>query len=324
MNAIPMSEKLSIDEQMVPFKGRNRLKQYLPKKPKKWGYKLMVLAGSDGIPHNIEVYTGKVVQPTHLVDIGASGNVILHLAQPVPQHKNYKLYFDNWFTSVPLQLELARQRVHCLGTVRSTRLPGNSMVSDAELKRSGRGSFQEKTAIVGNTTLYAVKWYDNRSVTLLSDYVGAHPVTHVQRWDRGSKAITDVPCPAVVRDYNQHMGGLDLLDSLIALYRTKIRSKKWYHRLFFHFLDKIVVTCWLLYKRHCKCNNLSDAEVMRLYAFKSYIAQGLCKSGKSLEKKRERPSGGISSDYETKKRQGPTAPIPIPDVRLDATATGSS
>ncbi|RXN11698.1 piggyBac transposable element-derived 3-like protein [Labeo rohita] len=85
-------------------------------------------------------------------------------------------------------------------------------------------------------------------------------------------------------DYNQHMGGVDLLDSLIALYRTKIRSKKWYHRLFFHFLDMIVVTCWLLYKRHCKCNNLSDAEVMRLYAFKSYTAQGLCKSGRRKRK----------------------------------------
>lgn len=132
--------------------------------------------------------------------------------------------------------------------------------------------FQEKTAIVGDTTLCAVKWYDNRSVTLLSDYVGAHPVTHVQRWDRGSKAVIDVPCPAVVRDYNQHMGGVDLLDSLIALYRTKIRSKKWYHRLFFHFLDMIVVTCWMLYKRDCKCNNLSDAEVMRLYAGAGYQA----------------------------------------------------
>ncbi|RXN18073.1 T-cell receptor [Labeo rohita] len=86
------------------------------------------------------------------------------------------------------------------------------------------------------------------------------------------------------------------------------------------YINMIVVTCWLLYKRHCKCNNLSDAEVMQLYAFKSYIAQGLCKSGKSLEKKRGWPSGGISSDYGTRKRQGPTAPIPIPDVRLDATA----
>ncbi|CAM4569051.1 unnamed protein product [Leuciscus chuanchicus] len=291
IKAIPMSEKLSVDEQMVPFKGRSRLKQYLPKKPKKWGYKLMVLAGSDGIPHNFEVYTGKVVRPPQLVDIGSSGNVVLRLAQPVPQHKNYKLYFDNWFTSVPLQLELARQGVHCLGTVRSNRLPGSNMISDAELKRSGRGSFEEKTALVSNTTLHAVKWYDNRSVTLLSDYVGAHPVTHVQRWDRSSKAVIDVPCPAVVRDYNQHMGR-----------------------------DMIVVTCWLLYKRDCKCNDLTNAEVMPLYAFKSYIAQGLCKSGKSLEKKRGRPSGGISNEYEAKKmRPGFTAPIPVPDVRMDAT-----
>lgn len=99
MNAIPMSEKLSVGEQMVPFMGQNRLKQYLPKKPQKWGYKLMFLAGSDGIPHNTEVYTGKVAQPLQLLDIGASANVVIRLAQPVPQHKNYKLYFDNWFTT---------------------------------------------------------------------------------------------------------------------------------------------------------------------------------------------------------------------------------
>ncbi|KAJ8367446.1 hypothetical protein AAFF_G00317660 [Aldrovandia affinis] len=85
---IPMSEKLSVDEQMVPFKGRNRLKQYLPAKPKKWGYKLFFVAGSDGIPHNFEVYTGRVVQPPELADVGASGNIVLQLAQPVPKHNN--------------------------------------------------------------------------------------------------------------------------------------------------------------------------------------------------------------------------------------------
>ncbi len=58
---IPMSEKLAVDEQMVQFKGRNRLKQYLPK-PKKWGYKIFVLAGSDGVPHNLEIYTARVIQ----------------------------------------------------------------------------------------------------------------------------------------------------------------------------------------------------------------------------------------------------------------------
>ncbi|MGH0158816.1 UNVERIFIED_CONTAM: hypothetical protein FKN15_047671 [Acipenser sinensis] len=254
LTSIPMGEKLAVDEQMVPFKGRNRLKQYLPSKPKKWGYKILVLAGSDGVPHNLEIYTGRVVQPPELADVGASGNVVLRLAQP------------------------------------------------------------------GETTLHVVKWYDNRSVTLLSDYTGAHPVTEVDRWDRKQKMITKVPCPAVVKEYNKNMGGVDLLDSLIALYRNKIKSKKWYHRLVFHFLDMIIVTSWLLYRRDCEGTGMRKKEQMKLYTFKSYIAEGLCKSGKSLERKKGRPSSTIAGEYEAKRRKGPAAPIPVPDVRLDATA----
>ncbi|XP_039469062.1 piggyBac transposable element-derived protein 3-like [Oreochromis aureus] len=103
--------------------------------------------------------------------------------------------------------------------------------------------------MVRETTLHVVKWYDNRSVTLLSDHIGANPVTEVDRWDRNQKKHITVPCPAVVQEYNKNMGGVDLLDSLIALYRNKVRSKKWYHRLVFHFLDMIIVTTWLLYRR---------------------------------------------------------------------------
>lgn len=72
------------------------------------------------------------------------------------------------------------------------------------------------------------------------------------------------------------MGGVDLLDSLIALYRNKVRSKKWYHRLVFHFLDMITVTTWLLYRRDCEGTGMEKIDQKRLYTFKSYIAEGLC------------------------------------------------
>ncbi|XP_034066448.1 piggyBac transposable element-derived protein 2-like [Gymnodraco acuticeps] len=320
LKSIPMREKLAVDEQMVPFKGRSRLKQYLPSKPKKWGYKILVLAGSDGVPHNFEIYTGRAVHPPELADIGASGNVVLRLAQPIPKQENYKLFFDNWFTSVPLVLTLAQQGIHTIGTVRCNRLPGVNLKCDAELKKKGRGSFEEKMAIVGETTLHVVKWYDNRTVSLLSDYAGAYPVNEVERWDRKQKLIMNVPRPAVVKEYNKNMGGVDLLDSLIALYRIKIRSKKWYHRLVFHFMDMIIVTAWLLYRRDCEGTGMTRKEEMRLYTFKSYIAEGLQKSGKSLERKRGRPSLTIAGEYEEKRRKGPATPIPIPAVRLDATA----
>ena len=55
------------------------------------------------------------------------------------------------------------------------------------------------------------------------------------------------PCPAVVKEYNRNMGGVDLLGSLIALCWNKIRSKKWYHQLVFQFPDMITVTTWLLF-----------------------------------------------------------------------------
>ncbi|KAJ8351852.1 hypothetical protein SKAU_G00233280 [Synaphobranchus kaupii] len=155
-----------------------------------------------------ELMTGRVVQPPELPDVGASGNVVLRLAQPIPKQQNYKLFLDNWFTGVPLILTLAQQGIHCTGTVRGNRLPG-VLMSDVELKRTGHGSFEQKIAVVGETILHVVKWYDNRSVTLLSDYIGASPVTEVERWDQ--KVITKVPCPAVVKEYNKNMGGVDLL-----------------------------------------------------------------------------------------------------------------
>jgi hypothetical protein len=114
------------------------------------------------------------------------------------------------------------------------------------------------------------------------------------------------------------MGGVDLLDLLIALYQNKIRSKKWHHRLLFHFLDRIIVTTWLLYRRDCEGTGMRKKEQM--FTFKSYIAEGLCKSGKSLESKKDRPSSRIACEYEEKRRKGPAAPMPLPDVRLDATA----
>jgi len=55
-----LSQCLSIDEQIVPFKGRHGLMQYLPKKPHKWGYKVYVLSGISGYAYDIKLYAGKL------------------------------------------------------------------------------------------------------------------------------------------------------------------------------------------------------------------------------------------------------------------------
>ena len=56
---IPQEEKHSIDEQILPTKGRSSLKQYLLNKPNKWGIKVWARCGVSGIVYNFEVYCGK-------------------------------------------------------------------------------------------------------------------------------------------------------------------------------------------------------------------------------------------------------------------------
>ncbi|KAL2083578.1 hypothetical protein ACEWY4_021351 [Coilia grayii] len=46
MRSIPMTEHLSVDEQIIPYKGKSHLKQYNPSKPHKWGYKVYLLCDS--------------------------------------------------------------------------------------------------------------------------------------------------------------------------------------------------------------------------------------------------------------------------------------
>ena len=44
------------------------------------------------------------------------------------------------------------------------------------------------------------------------------------------------------------MGGVARLDSLLGCFLTKIRSEKYYLRIFFQLTDMTVVTAWLLWR----------------------------------------------------------------------------
>ena len=129
-------EHLSIDEQIVPSKGRSCLRQYNPKKQHKWGYKIFVLCGASGFAYDFECYTGRADNSLNdgEDDCGASGNVVVRLSRSIPRNQNYKLFFDKYFPSPGFELYLAKQGILSVGTVRSNRIPQCSLISEAGLK----------------------------------------------------------------------------------------------------------------------------------------------------------------------------------------------
>ena len=60
----------------------------------------------------------------------------------------------------------------------------------------------------------------------------------VQCWDSKKKQHIQVQWPHIVASYNASMGGVDLVDMLIALYGTKIMTKmRWYLKIVFYIVD---------------------------------------------------------------------------------------
>lgn len=318
--SIPMEECLSLDEQICSTKARHFLKQYLPNKPHKWGYKLWVLSGVSGFAYDIEIFSGQENddrQPGE-DDLGASSNVVVRLSRNVPKYVNHKLYFDNYFTSVPLLVYLKTNGIYSLGTVRRNRIPDCKLPKDDVIKKSLRGYSEEFVSSVDDVTLSNVIWKDNKAVTLLSTLAGVHPTTQVKRYDRKLKTKIDVDCPNVIKMYNKHMGGVDLLDSIMGRHKIGIRSKKWYFRLFYHLLDLSIVNAWLLYRRVEGDKGVS-IRTMTLGDFRIELATSLCKMGLPPIR-RGRPSNDLEIELQAKKRKGPAVPVPPRDVRQDQQA----
>ncbi|KAI4467853.1 transposase is4 [Holotrichia oblita] len=64
---LPHEPYLSIDEQMIPFKGQLNVKQYVKGKPCPWGVKLLALCGTSGILYDFVLYQGSTTEGTYRV-----------------------------------------------------------------------------------------------------------------------------------------------------------------------------------------------------------------------------------------------------------------
>ena len=187
MKLYNVSKRARVDESMILFKGCRSIKQYNPMKPIKRGFKLWSLADMDSYLYKFNVYQGKnetETDPRMPNCFGLGNKVVYELDPRMPNCFGlgnkvvYELtkslysgwpevYFDNYFTSVPLAEFLLAHKVLCCGTIRKTKkyLP-KDMTPDSKLKR---GDFDYR---VSKSGLTYYKWIDNKPVFLLSNFHG--------------------------------------------------------------------------------------------------------------------------------------------------------
>ena len=292
-------EDNSIDEMMVPFKGKfSGIKQYIKGKPNPWGLKIWARTTTSGFLCDFSVYQGQGhVDDDGQVDnkLGIGANVVLNLCKTLSPGQHYKVYSDNYFTSPALIIALQKLGIDYVGTVRSNRMKGCILKSDKELAKEGRGAFNYQ--VERNNNIIAIKWMDTKPVTVLSNFAGVTPLDNVQRWSKQEKGYVSVPRPHALSLYNENMGGVDQLDSLLARNRKKFISRRWYLYVFWHTIYIGLTNAWLSYKRDCQQLRIPASDIMILRKFQSNVAYSLV--GVNSVRKRGRPSleDGNDSKY---------------------------
>jgi len=108
------SRFMSVDESMIAFTGRTTMKQYMPLKPIKRGFKVWVLACSfTGYIYSFDIYTGKA--PGGEITLGLDEKVVLLLTRALVG-LGYCIFFDNFFSSLPLMLKMLVNKLYGCGT----------------------------------------------------------------------------------------------------------------------------------------------------------------------------------------------------------------
>ena len=238
----------SIDEAMVGFKGRSSLKQYMPMKTTKRGYKVWCRSDAKtGYMCDFQVYCGASGPSEH--SLGTK--VVLDLAKPL-FGKGYHLYFDNFFSSVDLANILLTHKTGMIATTRANRKKYPKQLHKTVLARG-----ESKHHNVGDVDCFV--WQDKKQVHFINTISQPQRITMVRRKNKDGSTV-DISCPESVHLYNQYMGGVDNADAKRKVYSCSRRAKKWWLRLLYFGLDVAPVNAHILQQQTPNCPAITQKD----------------------------------------------------------------
>ncbi|CAF1356678.1 unnamed protein product [Rotaria sordida] len=190
------SENLTIDEQLVPFRGRCSFVQYMPKKPSKYGLKFWVLCDVDSrYVLALELYTGKI---GNVIQRNLATNVVLRLVDQLPNKvkQGRNVTYDRFFSDFHLAQALLERKMTSLGVVNHKRcfIPN-------ELKVIRNDLYSSWFYFAGQTMILSYQAKQKKPPVILLSTLHDFP----EILDDEKKL------PAMIHDYNETKIGVDVV-----------------------------------------------------------------------------------------------------------------
>lgn len=222
---------VTVDEQLLAFKGRCGFKQFMPSKPARYGIKFWVLC--DSLTYyvwNMQPYLGK--KEGSKPEKNQGRRVVLDLVENL---KGRNVTCDNFFTDYVLLEELLKRHMTLVGTARANKTFLPPLVKSEQRKKpvfSSEFLYTQK----GTLVRYVPKKY--KFVTLLSSL---HTTAEV--------ANNEKKTPEIISFYNATKGAVDSVDQLISFSSVKRKTKKWPRVVFSNIIDISLLNAFVLWQQ---------------------------------------------------------------------------
>ncbi|XP_068240220.1 LOW QUALITY PROTEIN: piggyBac transposable element-derived protein 4-like, partial [Palaemon carinicauda] len=245
------SGHLTVDEQLLGFRGRYRFRMYIPNKPAKYGIKLVMACNADTFYMcNAIPYLGKGTTNTS-TPLGEY--FTLELTRPFRKAGRI-VTTDNWFTSLPLAKALRERGMHLVGTIRpKTYLPTVLLSTPMELGESvATYNYKDKV------TVLCQRVKPTKRIQILST------VHHN---------------PTVIEDHKSHMhmfynatkGGVDTFDQICSALTCSRKTRRWPVCVFYGIINLVMNNSFFLHQ------NLPDNTLYNRRQFPAELAMELAR-----------------------------------------------
>lgn len=227
------SSYVTIDEQLLGFRGRCPFRMYIPNKPSKYGIKIVLVCDvSTKYMFDAMPYLGKSTN-TNGMPLGEF--YVKTLCETI-SGSNRNITMDNWFTSVKLADDLLAPpyNLTMVGTIRKNKreIPAEMLATKNRDPGSSKFCFDKEKVLVSYTPK------KNKNVLLLSTM------------HQGCSVSKTSGKPEIIETYNQTKGAVDTLDQMCSIMSSSRKTKRWPLCLFFGMLNIACVNSYILYNAH--------------------------------------------------------------------------
>ncbi|KAF4530424.1 hypothetical protein B566_EDAN018556 [Ephemera danica] len=226
------SENLTVDEQLVAFRGRVGFRQYMRSKPAKYGMKIWhVCDAKNSYPLKALPYLGKEANQRAAPGLGR--RVVETLVQPY-FGSGRNVTCDNFFTDLQLLRTLLQNKLTLVGTLKQNKtcIPPEFKPNREREAESSLFGFQNDVTMVSYVPAVG------KCVILLSSHHHDDNIVEVKK---------NKYKPEIIDFYNKTKGGVDSMDQKVNTYTTRRKSRRWTMAYFYNLVDIMGLAAYIIW-----------------------------------------------------------------------------